>query len=73
MKDVNKDGKKDVLCNVLKRKGKHYTIKNWTDTFYYADLKQIAEGKPYETHSKAIFLGKEQNMDIDLMRPVAPK
>jgi hypothetical protein len=54
--DVNKDGKRDLLTNVLKKNGKLYPIKNWTDTFYNKQLRQIANGTPYKTKSNAVFL-----------------
>ncbi|MCX6232099.1 MAG: hypothetical protein NTZ33_11200 [Bacteroidetes bacterium] len=56
LKDINKDGKRELITNVIERKGHTYPIKNFTDTISNKEIMERIEGKIKEPFSRAIFL-----------------
>jgi hypothetical protein len=54
--DINKDGRKDLLTNLIKRKDKFFPIKNFSDTLFYRELKDRANGKITKLRSRRVFL-----------------
>ena len=54
--DVDKNGKIDLLTNVIKRKNKFFPIKGFTDTLLYQELRNRAYGAFTEPRSRGIIL-----------------
>lgn len=56
--DVNNDGTKDIVTNIVLSQGKYISINNWTDTIYNVELVARAQGKITKPHSKGVLLSK---------------
>lgn len=61
LKDVNNDGYKDLVLNVLQDKtGNYHPIKKSSDTVNYLQLKHRAEGKITNTEFEGIYFDKNK-------------